>query len=104
VLYDAYRAAADAILGIENQPRAVGIELLDDECNYLTAKAWTVAEQIARLQPSDSPDREMFVRTLFDCALDMTGNLDDANSVLKAAIAVAGRPASKEWEANREQR
>jgi hypothetical protein len=87
-LYDAYMAAADAIQAIENQPRAKGIDILNGEFGWLVSKAWTVAEQLARMQPSDSTDREMFVRTLFNCALDMEGDLDGANSVLKAAMAV----------------
>jgi hypothetical protein len=88
-LYDAYMAAADAVQAIENQPRAQGLDILEGEHGWLMLKAWTVAEHLARIQPSDSPDREMFVQTLFDCALDMTGDLDDANSVLKAAIAAS---------------
>jgi hypothetical protein len=61
VLYDAYMSAADAILGIENQPRARGVDLLEKENGYLIAKAWTVAEQLARLQPS-ADGREAFVK------------------------------------------
>jgi hypothetical protein len=86
VIYEAYMAAADAILGIENQPRAQGIDLLEKENGYLIAKAWTVAEQLARLQPS-ADGQEAFVQTLFDCAIEM-GRGVDANSVLKAAMAV----------------
>lgn len=92
-LYDAYMAAADEILGIENQPRARGIELLEKENGYLMAKAWTVAEQLARLQPSDETDQERFVQTLFNCAIEMGHGVEGANSVLQAAMAVAGRPA-----------
>jgi hypothetical protein len=69
VLYDAYMSAADAILGIENQPRAQGVDLLEKENGYLIAKAWTVTEQLARLQPS-ADGREAFVQTLFDCAIE----------------------------------
>jgi hypothetical protein len=89
VLYAAYTAAAEAIQGIENQPRAEGIELLDGECSYLIAKAWTVAEQLARMRPSDRGfERELFVETLFDCAIQMGCGVDGANSVLQAAMAV----------------
>jgi hypothetical protein len=87
-LYDAYMAAADAIQAIENQPRGEGVDILEEEFGWLIAKAWTVAEQLARMQPSDSTERVVFVQTLFNCALDMTGDLDDANSVLQAAMAV----------------
>jgi hypothetical protein len=88
-LYDAYMAAADAIQAIANQPRAMGIDdILDGEFGWLVLKAWTVAEQLTRMQPSDSTNREIFVQTLFNCAIDMTGDLDGANSVLKAAMAV----------------
>jgi hypothetical protein len=85
VLYDAYMAAADAIQGIEIQPRAEGVDLLNDEWNWLILKAWTVAEQLARMQPSRI---ERFVQTLFNSAISMGRGLDGANSVLKAAMAV----------------
>jgi hypothetical protein len=87
-LYDAYMAAADAIQAIANQPRAKGIDILDGEFGWLVLKAWTVADHLTRMQPSDSTNREIFVQTLFNCAIDMTGDLDSANSVLKAAMAV----------------
>ena len=87
VLYEAYMAAAGAILGIENQPRAEGLDVLEGECAYLTAKAWTVAEQLARLQPP-ADGQEAFVRTLFNCAIDMGHGIDGANAVLQAAMAV----------------
>ena len=88
VLYDAYMAAADAMLGIENQPRAQGgaTPLLRGEGAYLIMKAWMVAEQLAKMQPSDETEREVFVRSLFNCAIDMTGDLDAAKSVLQAAM------------------
>ena len=48
-----------------------------------------MAEQLIRIQPpSDSTERDMFVQTLFNCAFDMTGDIDDATSVLQAAMAV----------------
>jgi tellurite resistance protein len=87
-LYDAYMAAADAFQAIENQPRGKGIDILSGEFGWLVSKAWTVAEQLTRMQPSDSTDQEVFVRTLFNCALDMEGDLDGAKSVLQAAMAV----------------
>jgi hypothetical protein len=81
-------SAADAFQAIENQPRGQGIDILRGEFGWLVSKAWTVAEQLARMQPSDSTERDMFVQALFNCAIDMTGDLDGANSVLKAAMAV----------------
>jgi tellurite resistance protein len=87
-LYDAYMAAADAFQAIENQPRAKGIDILRGEFSWLVSKAWTVAEQLTRMQPSDETEREVFVQTLFNCALDMEGDLDGAKSVLQAAMAV----------------
>ena len=87
-MYDAYMAAADAMMGIENQPRSKDPHLLEREWNWLILKAWAVAEQLTKMQPSDSIDREAFVRTLFNCALDMGCEPDGASSVLKAAMAV----------------
>jgi hypothetical protein len=80
-------AAADAMLGIENQPRAKGAGLLNDEWNWLYLKAWTVAEQLKRMQPSHG-DQEVYIKTLFDCAIEMGRGVDGANSVLQAAMAV----------------
>ena len=99
VLYDAYMAASNAILGIENQPRAQGIEdLLGAEGGRLIAKAWTVAETLKDLRPPrDGYGRENFVRVLVDAAFEMGGNVDDAASVFKAAmdVGVADDPAAK---------
>jgi hypothetical protein len=48
-----------------------------------------VVEQLARLRPSDGGfDRELFVETLFDCAIQMDHGVAGANSVLQAAMAV----------------
>lgn len=92
-LYDAYMAAANAILGIENQPRAEAVlDLLEDEWNWLYLKAWTVAEHLKKLTPPSETEREGFARVLFDCALNMHGNLDMAQSVLRAAMAVRAAP------------
>jgi hypothetical protein len=44
-IYDAYMAAANAIQGIINEPRAQGIDnLLEVEFSQLLLKAWTVAD------------------------------------------------------------
>jgi hypothetical protein len=94
-MYDAYMAAADAMLGIENQPRAQGADLLEKENGCLIARAWTVAEQLARLQPSED-DQERFVQTLFNCAIEMGHGVDSASSVLKAAMAVGTAPQQQE--------
>ena len=90
VLYDAYMAAANAILGIQNQPRAEGLaRILDAECSQLILKAWTVAEHLKTLRPTKSGyDRENFVRVLVDAAFEMGGNVDDAFSVFRDAMLV----------------
>jgi hypothetical protein len=88
VFYDAYKAAADAILGIQNQPRAQGTEvLLDAEWNQMVLKAWTVAECLKGLRPTEY-DRENYVRVLVNAAFEMGANAEDAASVFKAAMAV----------------
>jgi hypothetical protein len=85
VIYDAYVAASNAILGIQNQPRAQGTDpLLNDECGQLILKAWTVAEHLKSLRPLPGVDQERFVQTLFDCAINMGHGMP----VLRAALAV----------------
>jgi len=85
VMYDAYMAASDAILGIQNQPRAQGTEiLLNAECGQLILKAYTVAEHLKSLRPLPGIDQERFVQTLFDCAINMGHGMP----VLQAALAV----------------
>jgi hypothetical protein len=70
-LYNAYRAAANAILAIENQPRAEGVDhLLEAEWNWLILKAWTVAEQLKTMRPTKH-SRDHFLRVLVDCAFEM---------------------------------
>jgi hypothetical protein len=69
-MYDAYMAAADAMVGIENQPRSQGADLLEVEWSWLILKAWTVAEQLKKMQPS-AYVREEFVQTLFNCAIEI---------------------------------
>jgi hypothetical protein len=86
-IYDCYMAAAEAILGITNQPRAAGIDFIDQEWNWLVRRAWETAEHMKRLRPTQHA-QEGFVRTLFGCALDMGNNIDEAVSVLEAAMAV----------------
>ena len=85
-------AAADAILSIENRPNAAGAEdILEAEWNWLILKAWTVAEKLKGIQPTEY-DREGFVRTLFDCALWMHNDAESAQSVLQAAMALGTAP------------
>jgi hypothetical protein len=73
-------AAADAMMGIENQPRAAGVDdLLEGEWNWLILKAWTVAEQIARMQPGISGSGS---------GRPMGHGLDAANSVIQAYMAL----------------
>jgi hypothetical protein len=50
-------------------------------------KAWTVAEQLAKMRPSQDA-QEAMVQTLFNCAIDMGHEIEGATSILKAAMAV----------------
>lgn len=91
-LYDAYMAAVDAMMGIVNQPRSVGVDdVIDAEWNHLIAKAWTVAEHLKGLRPLRH-GRETFVRVPTECTFDMGGNVDDAASVLRDAANVEVAP------------
>jgi hypothetical protein len=95
-MYDAYMAAAAAMMGIENQPRSTGADLLEVEWNWLYLKAWTVGEQLKNMQPT-AYDQERFAQTLFNCAIEMGRGIEGANSVLQAAMAVGtAAPQQKE--------
>jgi hypothetical protein len=74
VVYDAYMAAADAMMGMENQPRAKNSNLLEGEWNWLILKAWTVAEQIARLQPNDHDRRPSLKYSSIPLSIWATGS------------------------------
>jgi hypothetical protein len=88
-IYDAYMAAAYAIQGIINQPRAQGIDnVLEIEFGQLILKAWTVAEYLKGLKPLEGYDQEHFVKTLIECAIDMGHGIEGVNSVFRAAMAV----------------
>jgi hypothetical protein len=88
-IYDAYMAAACAVQGIINQPRAQGIDnLLEVEFSQLILKAWTVAEHLKSVQPMEGYDQEHFVKTLLECAIDMGHGIKGVNSVFRAAMAV----------------
>jgi hypothetical protein len=86
-LYDGFKAAAEAILGIQNQPRAQGVDdLLEDEWVGLMEKAWVVAEHVKGLRPT-ADSRKDFLRVLVDSAFDMGADLEDADRILRDAMA-----------------
>jgi hypothetical protein len=97
VLYDAYRAAADAILGIENQPRAQGTEhLLEAEWNQMVMKSWIIAEHMKGLRPTRH-SQDAYVRVLVDCIFQMGADVNEAWSVMQAARAVATDNSADDW-------
>lgn len=82
-LYDGYVAAADAIKGIENQPRAEETaDFLEEECTRLMSKAYLVADRMQQMKPHRFEHNE-FCRVLFDCAIQMGNSVDDAIAVIR---------------------
>jgi hypothetical protein len=85
-LYDAYQAAADAILLLENQPRAADVEdFLSDEASRFKEAAQRVGAVLAAMPEVKRDDAERRATTLFNCALDMGLELDRATKVLMEA-------------------
>jgi hypothetical protein len=87
-LYDAHKAAAEAILAIQNQPRATPVdELLEHEWCALMEKAWTVAEHLKGLRPTKW-SQKAYLRVIVDSAFDLGANLDDATAIQRDARAI----------------
>ena len=91
-MYDCYMAAIAAMVGIANQPRSVGIgQFIDGEWGYLMARAWTVAEHLKGMRPTEESQRE-FVRTLTDCAFETDADAETAFYVMRDALGVEVAP------------
>jgi hypothetical protein len=87
-LYDAYQAAADAILLVENQPRAADVEdFLSDEASRFKEAAQRIGAVLAAMPEVKHNDAGRRAKTLFNCALDMGLELDRATKVLMEATA-----------------
>ncbi|OKO69393.1 hypothetical protein AC629_41245 [Bradyrhizobium sp. NAS80.1] len=86
-LFDAYLAGANALLGIENQPRAEGLGILTRESSFMWAKALVVAEHMKAIQPSDVLAIEHRARALLSATLELGHGLEGARAVLEAAMA-----------------
>jgi hypothetical protein len=82
-LYDAYVATANGILLIQNQPRANRVDdFLEMEATQAWAKAYMAADFLKDMQPSEL-QAKVHARVLFDCALQMGGNLAHAVAIVK---------------------
>jgi hypothetical protein len=82
-LYDGYIAAAEAMRAIVNQPRADIIEdFLEEERNRLMSKAYLVGDCMQHMKPQRFEHNE-FCRVLFDCAIQMGNNVNDAIAVIR---------------------
>jgi len=82
-LYDAYVASAMAFMSLENQPRSSGAQkFLEDERAHAWSKAFYVADRLKTLRPDEHDNIELYAATLFNCALVMGSNLDEAAEVL----------------------
>jgi hypothetical protein len=77
-MYDAYIAAASAMRSVANQPRGEECEdFLEEERNRLMSKAYLVADRMQLMKPKRFEHNE-FCRVLFDCAIQMGNNVDEA--------------------------
>jgi hypothetical protein len=81
-LYDAYAASAMAFLSLENQSRSGGTQkFLEDERAHAWSKALYVADRLKTLRPYEG-DLEQYAAALFNCAVAMGGNLEEAVAVV----------------------
>ena len=87
-MYDAYNAAAEAMMGIENQPRSEGACLLEDECAWLKLRAKAVAVQLARMRPSDYDQSGLSKRSSTPRSKRATISMARTRSSEPAAMAV----------------
>lgn len=87
-LYDAFQAAAEAMLAIENQPRSDGVrDFLEDEYCRLKESAHQIGAKLAAMTAVNCFDAERRAQTLFNCALDMGYEMPHAMNVLAEAAA-----------------
>lgn len=87
-LYDSCQAAADAMLLLENQPRAGSVrDFLEDEGCRFKEMAQQIGAVLAAMKEVHENHAEQRAMTLFNCALDMGFELDQATIVLMEATA-----------------
>ncbi len=82
-LYDAYAAMANGILLLQNQPRAKDVDdFLELETTQAWSKAYMTADFLEDMRPNEG-QAKAHARVLFDCALQMGGNLAHAVAIAK---------------------
>jgi hypothetical protein len=84
-LYDSYVASAMAFQSIENQPRSSSgtRKFLAEERAHAWSKAYYVADRLKAVRPYGEHDQEQFAAALFNCALAMGNNLDEAVAIVE---------------------
>jgi hypothetical protein len=65
-LYEAYRAAHDAMLGVLNMPRTngAGADILEDEIDLMSSRACAVAVKLSGLTTVDGFWRDLYIETM----------------------------------------
>ncbi len=83
-LYDAYSAAAEGLLLIQNQPRVSDAvdEFIEMESNHLWSKAYLVAQFLKDLRP-DHRNVERYMTVLFNCAFQMGCNVPEVVAIVQ---------------------
>ena len=81
-LFDAYVASAMAFQSILNRPIARDVEMiLEEESANAWSKAFFVADRLKTLRPYEH-DLELYAAALFNCALAMGDNLEEAVAIV----------------------
>lgn len=87
-LYDAYNAAADALMAIENQPRSRDVRaLLEDEQSRLMDCAFLCAAKLAAMPTVQDVDADCRAEALFRAAFRAGYEVHHATGVLEEALA-----------------
>ena len=90
-LYDAYRAASEALLGILNQPRVEiwgAADLIDAEIERADGCACAVATKLSRLKSIKGSQRQNFIETMLSHRLHCGFDESEVLEILAAALAL----------------
>jgi hypothetical protein len=89
-LYEAYRAANEALISIYNKPRVKdeACHLIGEECERISSLACAVADKLSQIKTVKSFWREMYAETLLSHVFFTGGGMKEVIKIAAAANAV----------------